>query len=55
MHEVKPSEKKVSSKQQGDRSSTRAGARPIIQILSEILEVLRDFGGGSFAAKPIFA
>jgi len=54
MHEVKPFEKKVSSKQQDNRSSTRAAMRPIIQILSEILELLRNFGGGSFAAKPIF-
>jgi hypothetical protein len=55
MHEVKPSEKKVSSNQQGTRSSAQAAMRPIIQILSEILEFLRNFGGGSFAAKPIFA
>jgi hypothetical protein len=51
MHEVKPSEKKVSSKQHGNRSSTQAAMRPITQILSEILEVLRSFGGGSFAAN----
>jgi hypothetical protein len=31
MHEVKPSEKKVSSKQQGIRSSTQAAMPPIIK------------------------
>jgi hypothetical protein len=48
MHEVKPSEKKVCSKQQGNRSSTQAAMRPIIQILSEILEVLRNFGASQW-------
>jgi hypothetical protein len=53
MHEVKPSEKKVPSKQQGNRNSTQAAMRPIIQILSEILEILRNFGGGILFKREV--